>query len=89
MSTSWLVDYYTETFRLQPALRATELKGLIDKDHNFKATLSMCSRVKRRALNVIVGDYKGQFGQIRDYLYEVFKKNPGTSIKVKNLQTWR
>ena len=24
MSTSWLVDYYTETFRLQPSLRARE-----------------------------------------------------------------
>ena len=36
MSTSWLVDYYTETFRLQPTLRARELKGLIDKDHNIR-----------------------------------------------------
>jgi len=43
-------------------LRARELKGLIVKDHNFKAALSMCSRVRRRALNAIVGDYKGQFG---------------------------
>ena len=83
MSTSWLVDYYTETFSLQPSLRARELKAFIDKDHNFKATLSMCCRVKRMALNAIVGDYKGQFGQIRDYLYEVFKENPGTAIKVK------
>ena len=62
MSTSWLVDYYIETFRLQPTLRARELKGLIDKDHNFKATLSMCNRVRRKALHAIIGDYKGQFG---------------------------
>jgi len=71
---------------LQAALRTRELKGLIDNDHNFKATLSMCSRVRAKALHAIIGDYKGQFRKIRDYLYEVYKKNPGITIKVKTFK---
>ena len=86
MLTSWLVDYCTETFRLQPTLRVSELKGLVDKDHNYKATLSMCSRIRAKALHAIIGEYKGQFGQIRDYLYELCKKNPSTTIKVKTFK---
>ena len=60
------------------------MKGLIDKDHNYEARLSMCSRVKTKALHAIIGDYKGQFGQMRDFLYEIYKKNPGTPINVNS-----
>jgi len=35
----------------------------------------------KKALHAIIGDYKGQFRHIGDYLYEVYKKNPGTIIK--------
>jgi len=61
------------------------LKDLIDKDHNYNATLSICSRVRINTFTIF-GDYKGQFGQIRDYLYEVYKKNPSTTIKVKTFK---
>jgi len=36
-----------------------------------------------KALNAVIGDYKAQFGQRRDYLYEVYKKNPSITIKIK------
>jgi len=61
-------------------------EALINKDHKYKVALSMCSMVRARALHAIVGDYKGQFDQIRDYSYEVHKKNPGTTIKVKTFK---
>ena len=50
-----------------------ELKCLIEKDHNHKASLSMCTKVRVGALKETIGDYKAQFGQIGDYLYEVYK----------------
>ena len=43
----------------------------------------MCTRVRARALKAIIGYYKAQFGQIRDYLYEFYMQNPGTTVKVK------
>ena len=46
----------------------------------------MCNRVRAKALHAIIGDYKGQCGQIRDYLYEIYKKNPGITIKVKTFK---
>jgi len=55
----------------------------IKKDHNYKASLSMCTKVRVRALKAIIGDYKAQFGQIRDYLYETYMQNPSTVVKVK------
>jgi len=68
---------------LQPSLRYRELKGLIEKDHNCKATLYMCTRVRVGPLTTIIGDYKDHFGQIKDYLYEVYKQNLRTTVKVK------
>ena len=58
MSTSWLIKYYIETFRLQPVLRSRELKDLIEKDHNYKVSLSMCTNVRAGALKAIIVDYK-------------------------------
>jgi len=81
MSTSWLIEYYTEIFMLQPTLRSRKLKRFIEKDHNYKSSLSIYTRVRAGALKAIIGDYKAQFGQIRDYLYGVYKKNPGTIVK--------
>ena len=43
----------------------------------------MCTRVRAGALKAIIDDYKAQFGQIRNYLYEVYKQNCGTIIKMK------
>ena len=54
-----------KTLRLQPSLKVRELKNLIEKKHNYKATMSKCFRVRAKALALIVGDYKGQFGMIR------------------------
>ena len=86
MSTSWLVEYYTKTFRLQHVLRASGLKDHIDKDCNSKATLSMCTRVRTRGLNIIISDYKTQTGQTKDHLCEVYQKNPRITNKVKTLK---
>jgi len=83
MSTSRLIEYYTETFGLHSALRSRELKCLVEKDHNCKASLSTCTRVRAGTLKAIIVDYKAQFRQIRDYLHEVYKQNPGTTVKVK------
>ena len=71
---------------MQPGLRLRELKGLIEKDHNYKLPLSMCTRVKVGALIPIIDDYKVYFGQIRDYLHAVYKQNAGTTTKVKTFK---
>jgi len=86
MSYDWLADTYRHAFRLQPSLRARNLESIFKEKHNYNATLWTCMRISRKALNSIIGDYRGQFRQIRDYLWEVYKQNSGGTVKVK---TWK
>ena len=62
------------------------MKGLIEKGYNYKATLSMYSRVRAGALTTIISEYRVHFEQIRDYLYEVYKQHLGTIAKVKTFK---
>jgi len=46
MSTEWLIDYYEETFRLQPDLKSGNFRRLIEKDYNYKSFTSFNRRVR-------------------------------------------
>ena len=46
----------------------------------------MCTMVRAGALTAIIRDYKAQFGQIKDQLYEVYKQNYGKTVKVKTFK---
>ena len=81
-SSAWLAEEYKEVFRLQPNLKLRELMSLIDKDHLYKPTMSMCARTREKALNLLLGDYKAQFGMLRDYAYELLNKNPDSTVKI-------
>lgn len=59
MLCDWLADTYTETFRLQPTFRVVNLKTIVKEKHNYNATLCMCRRARRKALDSIIGDYRG------------------------------
>jgi len=83
MSTSWLARKYKETFRLQPNLRLRELRDLIDRDHLYKPSMSMCFRTRMKALSLLLGDYKEQFGILWDYANELMSKNPLSTVKIK------
>jgi len=82
ISTRWLSHKYMKTLRLQPSLKVRELKNLIEKKHNYKATMSKCFKVRAKALALIVGDYKGQFGMIRAYANELLHKNKDSTIRI-------
>jgi len=71
-----------DTFRLQPNLRLRELRGLIEKDHSYKPSMSMCGRTREKDLSLLLGDYKAQFGMIRDYANELLNKNPNSTVKI-------
>jgi len=71
-----------DTFRLQPNLRLRELRGLIKKDHLYKPSMSMCGRTREKALSLLLGDYKAQFGMITDYVNELLNKNPNSTVKI-------
>ena len=43
----------------------------------------MCMRARRKPLDFIIGDYMGQFGHIRDFIWEVYKQNLGPTVKMK------
>jgi len=59
MSCDWLANTYRETFILQPPLRAVSLRTIVKDRHIYNATLCMCSRARRKALDSIIGDYRG------------------------------
>ena len=81
-SSKWLGREYMDTFRLQPNLRLRELRGLIEKDHLYKPSMSMCGRTREKALSLLLGDYKAQFAMIRDYANELLSNNPNSTVKI-------
>jgi len=81
-SSKWLALDYMDTFRLQPNLRLRELRGLIEKDRLYKPSMSMCGRTWKKALSLLLGDYKAQFSMIRDYANELLSNNPNSTVKI-------
>ena len=81
-SSKWLTHEYVDTFRLQPNLRLRVLKGLIEKDHLYKPSMSMCGGTREKSLSLLLGDYRAQFGMIRDYTNELLTKNPNSTVKI-------
>ena len=86
MSTSSLVDYYTKTFRLQPSLRARELKGIIDKGHNFKVTMSMSSRIRTSALTVIISYYNAHLDGLEIIIMNFIRKTLVLHSSLKDIE---
>ena len=79
---NWVVKTYTEKFRMLPSMRARELRDMIESDINFQPSLALCIKVRRASLRSIIGDYKTDFGRLRDYAWEVYCKNPGSTVKI-------
>ena len=82
MSTKCLSHKYMEILRVQPSFKVRELRTLIEKKYNYKATMSKCFRVRAKALTLILGDYKGQFGMIKAYANELLSKNKDSTVKI-------
>ena len=83
MSTKWLSHKYMKTLMLQPSLRLREHINLIETDHNFKPTVSMCFRVRAKALTLTLRDYKAQFRMVRAYAKELIRKNRDSTVKIE------
>ena len=67
---------------MQPNLRLRELRGLIEKDHLYKHSMSMRGRTRAKSLSSLLGDYMTQFGMIRDYANELLTKNSNSTMKI-------
>lgn len=80
-SSDWLAKEYVETCRFVSCLRMLAFTQMVERNFNYKPTLSMCLRARNKALNAIMGDYKVQFSLLRDYGYEVLKQNRGSTVK--------
>ena len=54
---------------------------MVKRDLNYKVSLKVCLTAKKKALRLIVGDYRAQFGLVRDYENEILKQNPEAQFK--------
>jgi len=57
---------------------------MVKKQHNYNATISIYIRVRATTLRSIIGDYNEQFGQLRDYAYELYMQNPRSTFKIES-----
>jgi len=55
---------------------------MVKQDLNYKVSLKVCLIAKKEALKLIVGDYRAQFGLIRDYRNEILRQNLGSTVQV-------
>jgi len=82
ITSAWLARRYLERIRLLPNIKLRELKMIIDQELNYKASFKLCFHARKKVLAQIVGDYRGQFGLLRDYVHEVLSKNPESTCKI-------
>ena len=54
---------------------------MVKQDLNYKVSLKACLIAKKKALRLIMGDYRAQFGLVRDYGNEILRQNPGSTVQ--------
>ncbi|XP_074271117.1 uncharacterized protein LOC141595043 [Silene latifolia] len=83
VTSRWLCKRYFEKLRVCPSWKLKEFRDYVKADINIEPTMTLCMRAKQEALNLIVGDYKEQFGKLRDYAFELLRTNKGSTFKIE------
>lgn len=76
VTSAWVANNYTELLMIQPRITSREFKKIVDQDQNSNVSHKVCQLGKKKALEQIMGDDKGQFAWLADYVNEICSKYP-------------
>jgi len=82
MSSRWLGGKLNNSVRENPSIR---LGDIIEKtNHRFHMSISKTKayRARSHAKDLVDGSYREQYTRMHDYCHELFRSNPGSTVKV-------
>ncbi|XP_025694796.3 uncharacterized protein [Arachis hypogaea] len=83
MSSQWLSKAFMKKIYENSKVK---LRSLIKKAHskwNVDLTMTKAARVKQQALDEINGTYGEQYRRIHDYVAELLRSNPGSTVQIQ------
>ena len=83
VNSRWLSEQYLHTFRSNPKIPMKCFRETVMKDHVVNVFMSQAYRTRRKAMTKIEGTYAEQYGKLWDYMEEVRRSNPGSTIVMK------
>lgn len=83
VTSKFMAEWYLKKFQVNPQYSIVSLCDDVLQEFRIEVSLTKCSRAKRRANELIAGNYTAQYSRIYDYLNEVRLSNPGSTTIVK------
>uniref|UniRef100_A0A2N9EIL4 Transposase MuDR plant domain-containing protein n=1 Tax=Fagus sylvatica TaxID=28930 RepID=A0A2N9EIL4_FAGSY len=87
VTSQWLANKYLETIRVNPEWLLKAFKYQVMNDFKVDVTKYKVYRAKRKAFEIIHGDYKESYGRLWDYAATLQKTNVGSCVVVKVVRT--
>lgn len=60
---------------MQPNIQLKQIKEICKSEYKVHVGISLCMRIKQKVMEVLLGDYKLQYGVLHDYVEEVLSTN--------------
>ncbi|XP_074274099.1 uncharacterized protein LOC141597532 [Silene latifolia] len=77
----WIPRHYLSKFKSNPYMKLQEITDSVWNEHGLKVSVHMAFRAKKCALNLIVGEYKEQYGMLNSYAAEIYRSDHNNTIK--------
>lgn len=79
----WLAKEYMESIRSTPHWTVEAFRSHVRSDKSIEISRGQAYRAKKIADDLIYGNHSQQYALLRDYVAEVLKTNPGSTIKLQ------
>ena len=76
-------DWYMDDFRSNPNMTLSHLMFRVQKEKNLKISKSQAFWAKTKALEKVRGKVAQQYAQLQDYIAEILRTNPGSTVVLK------
>ncbi|KAJ9552484.1 hypothetical protein OSB04_016529 [Centaurea solstitialis] len=82
-TTTWLSEQITDTIATNPDIPLKSLREGLEKRFMMKVSQDKTFRAKTMAIKKVRGDYAEQYTYLRDYICELQRINPETTVKLE------
>ncbi|KAL3509628.1 hypothetical protein ACH5RR_029029 [Cinchona calisaya] len=79
-NSTFLCEKYKNDIRLIPNMKVSELQDKVHIDLNVNITRNQAYKTKKKAKQLIDGEYTKQNSRLWDYCAEVIRENPGSNV---------
>ncbi|MFS7931778.1 putative transcription factor interactor and regulator CCHC(Zn) family [Helianthus anomalus] len=80
---SYLAKQIEDTIAVNPSIPILALQDQVQKKFQVQVSLQKIFRAKLMATQKVDGDYQMQYSLLRDYVDELMRSNPGTTVKLE------